>query len=272
MLGMGDGLTIEAGLEVTRSDAVDKHSHENAHDGNEQREILHEEQVADATHEADARLLGQGANDKSDNQGDGNGSMLGARAFGARSEHGGRNADDEQNDEHDGKHGAGHLARVGFATQREAALQEQGARDSASGQAHQANPSVQVAGSHADNHAQRAAQEDQGTNHHDEAQDEANHGRRTRRRAEFLRGQGNQERAHHEAHNFGAEILHGSSRMQLQGARHIADEARGANGHVRRIAEERERGNKRAHKHANDGKSLLRIEKLHVTPFFRMPN
>ena len=259
VLGVGDGLAIEAKLEAAGDQVEHHHDHEQAGDGEHQVEVAHKEDVADGAGEADADLLRQGADHESGHQGDEHGSVLGARAGLADGEHAGEDADAQADDQQRGQDGAGRLVRVMLAAQGVALLQEERARGNAQDESDEADPGVQVAGGHAQHHAKRAAQEDEGADHHDEAQDESGHGGRTGRGAILARGQGDQERADDQADDLGAEVLHRLGGLQLHGARHVADEARGAHGHVGGVAGEGQKRHSEADQHADRGPK----------PFFR---
>lgn len=128
----------------------------------------------------------------------------------------------------------------------------------------------QVAGGHAQHHAQRATQEDEGADHHDEAQDESGHGGRAAVERYSRVARGDQERADDQADDLGTEVLHRLGGLQLHGARHVADEARGAHGHVGRVAGECQKRHSKADQHADQGQALFAIEEIQGSPFLYM--
>ena len=249
VLGVGDGLAIEAKLEAAGDQVEHHHDHEQAGDGE------HQVDVADGAGEADADLLRQGADHESGHQGDEHGSVLGARAGLADGEHAGEDADAQADDQQRGQDGAGRLVRVMLAAQGVALLQEERARGNAQDESDEADPGVQ---------------EDEGADHHDEAQDESGHGGRTGRGAILARGQGDQERADDQADDLGAEVLHRLGGLQLHGARHVADEARGAHGHIGGVAGEGQKRHSEADQHADQGQALFAVEEIQGSPFLYM--
>lgn len=92
-------------------------------------------------------------------------------------------------------------------------------------------------------------------------------GGRTGRGAILARGQGDQERADDQADDLGAEVLHRLGGLQLHGARHVADEARGAHGHVSGVAGEGQKRHSEADQHADQGQALFAVEEIQGSPF-----
>ena len=192
--------------------------------------------VADGAGEADADLLRQGADHESGHQGDEHGSVLGARAGLADGEHAGEDADAQADDQQHGQDGAGRLVRVMLAAQGVALLQEERARGDAQDEADEADPGVQVAGGHTDDHAQWTSQKNQSADHSNNSQKKADHGRGAGGRAVFPGGHGNNESSGYQTCDFRAHILYNGCRVQLGCACNVADKAGDTKCHVCRIS------------------------------------
>ena len=188
-------------------------------------------------------MLSDGADDEARGEADADGGVLGAGARALSREEDERRRSDEQRDEDDLDDRPDEALRgvqaVG-AVQRETLVQEERAGEDAADEADESDDGVEVAARDAQDHAERAAQEHQGADHHAEAEHEAGHRGGAAAGRELLLCQGEQEAAEDEAHELGANVLNCLGAVQAEAARGVADEARDAEAHVRGVAEEHE--------------------------------
>ena len=161
-----------------------------------------------------------------------------------------------KNKDAQGQHGdhraAGLGGRVG-APQTEAVLQGKGTGADASHKSYQRYIGVQIARGHTQHHAERAAQEYQGADHDDHAQHKADHRGGTRRRAVFLRGNGNSKGAQDQTNDFRTGILHRRCLMEAHGTRGITDKTGNTKSHVGRVPGKGQDGGDHAAKRTGQG-------------------
>ena len=118
----------------------------------------------------------------------------------------------------------------------------------------------QVAAAEAQHHAQRAAQKDQCTDHHNGTQQKTHHRRRTSGRAILFGCHGNQERAADKADDLRAEILNGCSGVQFERACRVADETGHADCHVGRVARHGQKHDQKSDDHTGQGQLPCFVE------------
>lgn len=237
-VGVRDGLIGEAQVEAARNKVVAQNANEQKADDDKADSVFYHSGVTQAVGEAHARFLSERAEGQAANKGEQHGSMQAAGALFACGEQRRGDRQNEQHGDDDGKRPAlNGSVRLGGAAEREALLQEEDAHDDAGSEADEADPCVQVAVSHAQNHAQGTAEEHEATNHHDKAQYEASKRRRAARRLEFFAEQRHGECAQDDADDFGAHVLHRFGGLQLHRASTVADKASDADGHVAGVAE-----------------------------------
>ena len=233
---MRDGLTGKTEVEAAGRDIIDRHHGKQRRDNADKVEILHQDKVADAACKAHTALLRECADNERHDQSKDKRRVLTARALGAGCVSTGCNADNEQHCQQDRQNGAAdRLGLIGTA-ERKAFLEEERAGRHAACKADERDPCIQVTGGHTQHHAERAAEEHECADHHGCAQCEAHHRRGTGGGFVFFRQQRQQERAADKADDLRTEILHRCRRVQLERARHIADEAGNTDRHVGRIA------------------------------------
>ena len=261
---MRDRLTGEAEVKITGGEIVDRHDRKQRRNDAEQVKVFHEDNVADASCEAHAALLRERADDKRRDQRKDNGRVLAAGTLGAHGVNAGRRADDEQSGEQDRQDCAAQRLRLIGAAEREALLEEERAGRNAARKADERDPCVQIACGHAQHHAERTAEEYERADHHRGAEDKAHHRRRTGGGLVFLRQQGEQERAADKADDLRPEILYGRGRVQLECAGAVADEAGHADGHVRRVAVDRQQRDQQTSHRAGQRELPCLVKKFHV--------
>ncbi len=174
---MGHWLMVEAQVEVIGGQVVDKGHDQDAHITPEKMGVADHEEIPEAAGLADAGALGQDADDKGQAQGQPDGGPHGAGAsLGVGQKRGSQCQHDEERHLQDRDDGAFEGVELVGPTQGEASFQEEGADVDAQEEADKADPGVEVAGRHTQDHAQGAAQEDQGANHDHETQEETGQG------------------------------------------------------------------------------------------------
>ena len=129
------------------------------------------------------------------------------------------------------------LGRGVGPAQGEALFEEDHARQDADDEARQTDQGVEIAAADADDHAQGAAQEDQGPDHHQHAQEEAQEGGGPALTLELLEAEGRDQRAQDDAHDLRAEVLDRLGSVEAQSAGDIPLKAGDAEAHVFGIAQ-----------------------------------
>ena len=241
MAAVGDGLELEAPMELLRHQIADEGNEEDSYKAGQQLEIAEHDGVTDAACHAQTGALRQRADDHGQGQSQPDRRVLRAGACLAELEDDGDRQEQQQDDRHtDGEDDALERDGVIGALEREAPLQEQRTGKDTGAEAGQTDQSVGIAAGQTEHHAQRAAEEGQRADHDERAEDKAERGRGAGLCAELLRADGHDERAEHEADDLRADILHLSGAVEAERACDIAQEARDAEAHVGRVSEMRQ--------------------------------
>ena len=244
--GVGDGLTLKAKLDVGRDrNTLDQSAQQitaedgdkDAAKGSEKTEFLEHNGITNTADHAKTALLRDSADDQADAEGNEPRRVHGTRAaFGGGEEGNTDKGEDKTEGEHNGEGEALNLALLIGPAEGEAILEEKRTEQDAEDEADQTDDGVQVAAADADNHAQRAAEEDQRADHNSRAEGEAEDGRTAALRLKLLADKGHEHRADNDTDDLGTEVLYNARLMQLGCAGDVAQEASDTEAHIFGVA------------------------------------
>ena len=266
---MGHRLALKAQDKLVQDQVAHQHRHDDGDESGDQPEILEHDGVTDAAHHAQAGALGQDAHHDShyQSQQDGGGHGAGA-ALTEHDEAGGDQHQSQQSHHQHREHQAlGHGLLVGTA-EAESLLQEHDADEDADNKAHQTNNGIEVAAADTDDHAQGAAQEHQGADHHEHSDNKAGHGGGAALGTELLADHGDDGGAQHQADDLGTDVLHDAGAylgvkagpLEIQGAGDVPQEAGDAEAHVGRVTEGGQQHRRRAYYQAGDDEQTILLD------------
>ena len=148
----------------------------------------------------------------------------------------------------DGEHTAFRLRECVASFQGIALIEEEHADQDAAGKARQTQQRVQIAARKSENHAERAAQEHQASDHDKHAEHKARDRRAAAARRKFFFRQRHQEASEHQTDDLRTDVLDCLCRVKPKRTGGVAQEAGNAEAHVFRVSEQhQQRGN-----HADD--------------------
>ena len=127
-----------------------------------------------------------------------------------------------------------------------ALIEKEHADQDTAGKAGQAQKRVEVAARKSEDHAERAAEKHQASDHHEHTEHKAGHGRAAAARRKFLLGKCHEKAAKDQTDDLGPDVLHGLRRVKPQRARRVAQEAGHAEAHVLGIPEQHQQRRDRA--------------------------
>lgn len=150
------------------------------------------------------------------------------------------------------------------ALQAVAVFEELHAAEDADREADEPDDGVEVAAGDPQNHAQRAAEEDERGDHDERAEHEAGHRRGAAAGEELLLHGRDDERAEHEADDFRADVLDDRRLVHPDRTGGVADEAGDAEAHVFGVPEPDERGGDDADGHAGEDDVTFFLQCQHL--------
>ena len=157
---------------------------------------------------------------------------------------------DAGDDQQHGQHRPLRRAQGIAALQGKAPLQEQGPYEDAQGEPQQGHQRVQVAAAQTEHHTKGAAQEHQGPDHDEGAQQESGRGRRAALGAELPLHQGHDHGAQYEADDLRPHILDHRGGMKPQRTGDIPLETGDTEAHVRWVPQRAQGQGGDTHRHA----------------------
>jgi hypothetical protein len=143
----------------------------------------------------------------------------------------------EKKKEHENRHHPGRQdSYAPGAAERIPPFEKQDSEEGSNNQTEQGRKAIEIAPGQSDQRSSGAAQEHEGTNHHEHAQEETDNGGGTSPRFEFPENVAGDEGTEYEPHDLGTKVLHDFCAVQSEGPRNVTVETGDADPHVGGIA------------------------------------
>ena len=285
----GDRLAVKAPGKLAADEVAHEDGNEDGDEAPQQVQILQHDGVTDAAGHTETGLLCKSTDHKAGNQSNVNGSMHGAGPFqgegqqslghlrrfgsgvrgglgssGVRSGDTGAHQQQDQQDDVNCRQGIALQCRHVVSTLEGKALAQKDRADpDAEHKAEQTEERIAVTAAEADDHTQRAAQEHQGADHDEEAEDKTHDRGRAAFGLELAADQSHHHGTEDNTDNFRTDILDYRRGVHLDTAGNITDKAGDAEAHVAGIAEGGQNNGGRTDHQAGENDQKMRIRFLH---------